>query len=139
METEPVLCPAIIFSDSVIREHGTGKLSMIGSFATYTFPMIPFVAPPFVVTVLMTNLQGRLERFPIAVRIEGARTGHVLGSAVSELTTDQELPRTEVFAVPVGIPPVNYPEVGIYKVKVLAQNEPIGERDLTVRTLATIQ
>lgn len=69
LEKEPVLCPGIIFSDGVIREHGTGKLSLIGSFTAYTFPTVPFVAPPFVVTVLVTNLQGRLERFPIAVRV----------------------------------------------------------------------
>jgi hypothetical protein len=135
---EPALCPAIILSDSVIREHGTGKLSMIGSFTTYNFPIFPFMAPPFVVTVLVTNLEGRLERFPITVHIEAARTGHVLASAVAELTSDQVVARTEIFEVPIGIPPINYPEPGIYKVKVLAQNESLGDRDLTVRALATV-
>jgi hypothetical protein len=136
---DPVLCPAIILSDSVIREHGTGKLSLIGSFTTYNFPSVPFMAPPFIVTVLVTNLEGRLERFPITVRIEGARTGHVLASSVAELTMNQEVPRTEIFEVPVPIPPINYPEAGVYKIKVLAQNEALGERDLTVRTLSAIQ
>jgi hypothetical protein len=135
---EPALCYGIILSDSVIREHGTGKLSIIGSFSTYTFPIIPFVAPPFIVTVLVSNLEGRLERFPITIRIEGAKTGHVLASSVSEITTDQAVPRTEIFEVPVAIPPINYPETGVYKVKVLAQNEFLGDRDLTVRTLAAV-
>lgn len=135
---EPALCHGIIFSDSVIREHGTGKLSIIGSFTTYNFPTLPFVAPPFVVTVIVTNLEGRLERFPITVRVEGATTGHVLASSMAELNTDQPVPRTEIFEIPVGIPPINYPEVGIYKVKVLAQNELLGDRDLTVRTLAAV-
>jgi len=44
-----------------------------------------------------------------------------LASAVAELTTDQVVPRTEIFEVPIGIPPINYPEPGIYKAKVLAQ------------------
>jgi hypothetical protein len=48
METEPALCPAIILSDSVIREHGAGKISLIGSFTTYNFPTFPFVAAPFI-------------------------------------------------------------------------------------------
>ena len=135
---EPALCQGIILSDSVIREHGTGKLSIIGSFTTYNFPTLPFVAPPFVVTVLVTNLEGRLERFPITVRVEGAKTGHVLASSVAEITTEQAVPRTEIFEVPIGIPPINYPEPGVYKVKVLAQNEPLGDRDLTVRTLAAV-
>jgi hypothetical protein len=135
---EPALCHAIILSDSVIREHGTGKLSMIGSFSVYNFPTLPFVAPPFVVTVLLTNLEGRLERFPITVRVEGAQTGHVLASSVAEITTEQAVPRTEIFEVPIAIPPINYPATGVYKVKVLAQNEHLGDRDLTVRTLAAV-
>jgi uncharacterized protein DUF6941 len=135
---EPTLCQGIILSDGVIREHGTGKLSIIGSFSTYNFPMFPFVAPPFIVTTLVTNLEGRLERFPITVRIEAPRTGHILASSVAEITTDSPIPRTEIFEVPVAIAPINYPEGGIYKVKVLAQNEPIGERDLTVRSLAAV-
>jgi hypothetical protein len=138
LRMEPTLCHGIIFSDTVIREQGSGKLSLIGSFTTYNFPAFPFVAPPFVVTVLVTNLEGRLERFPVTVRVEGAHTGHVLASSVAELNTDQAVPRSEIFEIPVGIPPINYPEAGIYKVKVLAQNEPLGERDLTVRTLAAV-
>jgi hypothetical protein len=136
---EPALCQGIILSDGVIREHGTGKLSIIGSFGGYTFPSLPFLAPSFVVTVLVTNLEGRLDRFPITVRIEGTRTGHVLASSVAELTTDQPVPRTEIFEVPIAIPPINYPETGVYKVKVLAQNEVLGDRDLTIRTVAAIQ
>ena len=84
----------------------------------------------------MTNLEGRLERFPITVRIELATTGHVLASSVAEITADREVTRSEIFEVPVAIPPIHYPEPGIYKVKVLAQNEFLGDRDLTVRTLA---
>jgi hypothetical protein len=135
---EPALCHAIIFSDTVIREHGTGKLSLIGSFTGYTPPSVPFIAPPFVVTVLVTNLEGRLERFPVTVRVEGARSGHVLASSVAELTTDQNVPRTEVLEVPVAIPPINYPEVGVYKVRVLAGNEALGDRDLTIRMIASV-
>lgn len=136
MPQEPALCHGIILSDSVIREHGTGKLSMIGSFSTYTFPIFPFVAPPFIVTALVTNLLGRLERYPITVRIETSQSGHVLASSMAELTTDREVARSEIFEVPVAIAPINYPEPGIYKVKVLAQNESLGDRDLTVRSLA---
>jgi hypothetical protein len=136
---EPVLCSAIMLSDGVIREHGTGKLSLIGCFTTYNFQMFPFVAPPFVVTVILTNLEGQLQGFPITVRVEGANTGHVLASSMAQLNTDQPVPRTEIFEVPIGIGPVNYPEPGIYKVKVLAQNEDLGHRDLTVRRLGVSQ
>lgn len=137
MDIEPTLCYAIIFSDSVIREHGTGKLSLIGSFTGYTVPTVPFVAPPFIVTVLVTNLQGRLERFPITVHVEAPRTGHILASSVAEISTDRDVARTDIYEVPIAIGPINYSETGIYKIKVLAQNEALGDRDLPVRTLAT--
>jgi hypothetical protein len=136
---EPVLCSGILLSDGVIREHGTGKLSLIGCFTTYNFQMFPTVAPPFVVTVLLTNLEGQLQNFPITVRIESATSGHVLASSVAQLNTDQPIPRTDIVEVPVGIPPINYPEPGIFKVKVLAQNEELGQRDLTVRRLGVSQ
>jgi hypothetical protein len=136
---EPVLCSGILLSDGVIREHGTGKLSLIGCFTTYNFQMFPFVAPPFVVTVLLTNVEGQLQGFPITVRIEGATTGHVLASSMAQLNTEQPVPRTDIFEVPIGIGPVNYPEPGIYKVIVLAQNEDLGHRDLTVRRLGVSQ
>jgi len=42
---EPTLCKGIMLSDSVIREHCTGKLSLIGCFTTYSFPILPSVAP----------------------------------------------------------------------------------------------
>jgi len=135
---EPTLCKGIMFSDGVIREHGTGKLSLIGCFTAYNFQMLPFVAAPFVVTVLVTNLEGRLVNFPITVRIEAPGSGHVLASSVAQLNTEIEVPRTEIFEVPIGVGPVNYADPGIYKVKVLAQNEDLGERDLTIRKLTAI-
>ena len=136
---EPALCSGILLSDGVIREHGTGKLSLIGCFTTYNFQMFPFAAPPFVVTVLITNLEGQLQNFPVAVHIEAPNSGHVLASAMAQLNTTQPIPRTDILEVPIGMPPINYPEPGIYKVKVLAQNEELGQRDLTVRRLGASQ
>jgi len=136
---EPTLIKGIILSDSVIREHGTGKLSLIGCFTTYNFPILPSVAQPFVVTVLLTNLEGRLQDFPITVRIEAPGSGHVLASSMAQLNTDKEVPRTDIFEVAIGIGPINYFEPGVYKVKVLAGNEDMGDRDLTVRKLAVTQ
>jgi hypothetical protein len=136
---EPTLCKGIMLSDSVIREHGTGKLSLIGCFTAYNFPMLPFVAPPFVVTVLVTNLEGRLQSFPITVRIEAPGSGHVLASSMAQLNSEVEVPRSDIFEVPIAVGPINYVDPGIYKVKVLAQNEDMGDRDLTVRKVGVTQ
>jgi hypothetical protein len=138
MEQEPALCQGIIFSDTVIREAGTGKLSIIGAFSRYNFPSFPFLVPPFVATVLMTNLKGPLERFPITIRVENRRTGHVLASASGEIGGSNELTKTEVIEVPIQLPPINFTEPGVYKIIVLAENSPLGDRDLSVGSLSSV-
>jgi hypothetical protein len=137
MEQEPALCHAIILSDTVIREMGTGKLSIIGSFTRYNLLTFPSMVPPFVVTVLMTNLKGPLEHFPITVRVENRKTGHVLASVGGEIGASNELPKTEIIEVPIQVPPINFTEPGVYKVVVLAENSPLGDRDLTVGSLSS--
>ena len=136
---EPTLIKGIILSDTVIREHGTGKLSLIGCFTAYNFPTIPFVAPPFVVTVFLTNLRGRLQNFPITVRIEAPGSGHVLASSTARLNSDAEVPRTDIVEASIAMGPINYVEPGLYKVKLLAGSEDMGDRDLTVRNLSVTQ
>lgn len=136
---EPTLIKCIMLSDSIIREHGTGKLSLIGCFTTYNFQILPFVAQPFVVTVLLTNLEGKLDNFPITVRVEAPNSGHVLASSMAQLSSQADVARSDIFEVPIGMGPINYSESGIYKVKVLAGNEDMGERDLPVRKLALTQ
>ena len=122
----------------MILEAGTGKLSIIGAFSRYNFPSFPFLVPPFVVTVLITNLKGPLERFPITIRVENRRTGHVLASASGEIGASNELTKSEIIEVPIQLPPINYPEPGVYKIIALAENSPLAERDLTVGSLATV-
>ena len=121
----------------MIREQGTNKLSIIGSFTSYNTAGFPFMAPAFVVTVLLTNLQGPLERYPIAVRFESSISGHVIASSVAEIAAGERLARNEVIAVPIGMAPIHYPEPGVYNVVVLANNEAIGKRQLTARTLTS--
>ena len=81
MELEPVLAPNIILSDGAIRELGTNKISFIGTFHNFNCPHFPFQSPPFFVTVSLTNLRGKLERFKIAIRIEHKASNLVAASA----------------------------------------------------------
>jgi uncharacterized protein DUF6941 len=136
MEQEPALCQGIILSDTVIREMGTGKLSIIGSFSRYNVPSFPFPVPPFIVTVLLTNLQGPLEQFPVAIRVENRRSGHVLASASGDIAASKELTKTEVIEVPIQLPPIIFTEPGVYKITALAENSPLGDRDLSVNSLS---
>lgn len=133
-QAEPKMVDGIIFSDSVIREEGTGKLSIIGSFQHFNVPKVPFLAPPFFVTAIFTNLRPPLEKLHLTVRMEEAKTGHVVGSTGVEIGFTREPEMLEVFEIPLQIPPTQL-VAAVYKVVVLADNEVIGTRNLPVRSV----
>ena len=123
-QAEPKVCDGIVFSDAVIREEGTGKHSIIGSFQHFTIPKVPFLAPPFFVTVTFTNLRPPLEKLHLTVRMEDSKTGHVVASSGIEIGFAREPDLTDVFEIPIQMPPTQI-LAGVYKVVVLADNEVI--------------
>jgi hypothetical protein len=138
MDFEPTLTQAIVFSDSVIREHGSNKLSLIGTFHQFNVPRFPFQAPPFFITVFLTNIRGKLEQYKISVRIEEKASGYVVASAAAELNSPNEVKSTETIQIPFGIFMSQFPSAGLYNVVALAQNESIGSRDLVVNSISAI-
>jgi hypothetical protein len=133
MDTEPVICPSIIFSDLTIREAGTDKVSLIGSFTQFNAIQFPFVAPPFHVTVLLTNIQGSGQALPVTMRIEAADTGHVVGSMSGLAVIPSTHTRDDIAQVVFGFPPTQFPGPGKYEVVILIKNEPVGKRSLFIR------
>ena len=133
MNVEPASIPFILFSDTVIREEGTGKLSIIGSFQHFNVAQFPFISPPFVVTVAFGNLRGRIESLHLTVRIEHSDSGVVLACVGSEMRLHGDISPTDVFEVPLGLPPCQFAEPGSYSVVVLINNEVIGLRPLVIR------
>jgi hypothetical protein len=132
---EPTLVPGIIFSDTVIREEGTGKLSLIGTFQVFNAFRIPFQAQPFFATVEITNLRGILKDVKVCVRIEEADSGHVVASSTASLQTKQEVSHNQTFAIAFPIPMSIFPKAGIYQAVVLLNNEVIGRKNLIVRNV----
>jgi|AntAceMinimDraft_9_1070365.scaffolds.fasta_scaffold01746_3 hypothetical protein len=135
LDCEPTLCHGILLSDKVIREAGTGKISLINCFTHFNVPGFPFLTPPFYVTVFLTNLRGKIEGIDITVRIEDKGTGHVLNSVSGHIGINPEAPQLEphiVINIPLPMPPINIPVPGIYVIKVLVNNEEIGERPIKV-------
>jgi len=53
---EAVIAPRIIICDRVIREEGTGKLSLIGCFEGFIGPTFPFLSVPFFAVVASQTL-----------------------------------------------------------------------------------
>jgi hypothetical protein len=131
MELEPVLAPNIILSDGVIREQGTNKISLMGTFHNFNCSHFPFQTPPFFVTVSLTNLRGKLDGFKIAIRIENKASSLVAASSVIEIGSVAEVTPSEVLQVPIPIA-CNFASAGLYSVVLLVEGDVIASRDLTV-------
>jgi hypothetical protein len=137
MEIEPTVVPNINFSDGVIREQGSGKLTLVGTFHHFNAPKFPFQPPPFFVTVALANLRGKLQGFKVAIRLEDKSSGQVVARAGGELGTTAELKPNDTVQVPFPITGV-FPGPGTYRLVVLAQSEEIGSFDLFVRPVTGI-
>lgn len=137
MESEPVIL-GILFSDLVIRENGTGKISMIGCFNQYMSNGFPFVVPPFFVTAILTNIKGKTNNaFNITIRVEDSTNGHVLTSISGKAvpTGSQEMSGLEVLEFPCPMPQFAIPSPGKYMVEVLVDNDKVGSRPLMINSL----
>jgi hypothetical protein len=137
MELEPILTPNITFSDGIIREHGSNKLTLIGTFHQFTVQQFPFQPVPFFVTVCVSNLRGKLQNFKIAIRIEDKSSGYVVASAGGEVGTTNELKPFDAVQLPFQLTGV-FHSAGLYSVVVLMQSEPIGSRDLPVNSISNV-
>jgi len=131
--SDPV-CISIIFSDLVIREAGTGKNSLIGTFNNFNMPSFPCPAPPFFVTVQLTNLAPNAKEFDVVVRLEDGTNGMILTSVGGhvKLPDGTNLTRESVLEVPMAVPPFFVPKAGHYKVMVLFNNSDAGHRPFSI-------
>jgi hypothetical protein len=132
MEIEPVLTSNVNFSDGVIREEVSGKLTLVGTFDHFNANQFPFQAPPFFVTVALANFRGKLDGYKIALRIEEKSSGLVVASAGGEIGSKRDLKPTDSVQIPFHLTGIVFGSEGLYAVVVLAQSDHIGSRDLTV-------
>ncbi len=127
--------PAIILADSVIREHGTGKLSFIGTFAQWHGPRFPFQVPPFYITPIIANFRHGGAPIPAVIRIE-KKGGLTIWSSEGRVTLpDQTLPDGLVVELPTPVIGVTFPEPSLYTIVVLIDGETVGRRDFFVRAM----
>jgi hypothetical protein len=140
MNFEPTLTQGIIFSDMVIREQGTGKSTLVGTFGCYNLPQFPVQIPPFYATVLVANLTPDVSTLDVAARVENPQNGMVLASTAVKVQFGKPPTRKDVSDVSIPVFNLAFPAPGVYKVVILINNEKIGERDLPVNDIrATIQ
>jgi hypothetical protein len=142
METEAfeaVVAPRIILSDRVIREAGTGKLSLIGCFDGFVSQSFPFQSTAFFVTVSLTNIRSFPKQLDIVVRIETS-AGHVMASSQAQVTKKPDapqLPRHANIEVVFPFPPVRFDSPGVFNLVCLVSNEPLATRQFDVKSMTT--
>ena len=137
METEPVIITAIMLSDSVIREHGSNKISLLGCFAMWNAPIFPFQSPPFVITPFISNLRGTSGELTITVKIENSNR-HCVWSTMAKVNfqaANQTVPADAIIDIPFRAAGVQFPTPDRYTVRVLVNADEIGHRDITVRPI----
>lgn len=147
-ESEPAVLPFVVLSDAVIREEGTGKLSLIGTFEFFNAPSFPFQCPPFFATVAITNIQMARnagegpKEVNINVRIEDPNSGHVFGSATGKVGVleGKSIDRDAVIQLPLPFPPMTFNAPGKLRVVLNVDNERLADRVLGVipRSGATV-
>lgn len=135
---EPVLCPGILFAEKVIREHGTGKISLINMFNAFLAPAFPFQTPGFFTCLWLTNISGKISTLDITIRIEEPNSGHVLTSARNHIEVKPDappFPKNAILELIFPCNPFTVRSAGHYTVVVLVNNERIGSRLFEVGTL----
>jgi len=134
MDNEPALTPAIIFSDSAIRDPVTGKLTLAGIFQHIHAHRFPFTSPPFVVTVFVTNIGGEIESLPVTMTIEDSG-GQVISTATGHISAISQLESLYVPEIAFPLPPTMFKVAGPYQAVVLVDGRRLGYRVLKVATL----
>src|ERR1700690_3745054 len=114
MDTDPALTPAIIFSDSAIRDPVTGKLTLAGIFQHFQLLKLPFLSPPFFATVFVTNIGGEIESLPVTMNIEDSG-GQIISPATGQISTASPDKRGSVPEIAFPLPPTKFKVAGEYK------------------------
>lgn len=133
-----------MLSDSVIREQGTNKLSLIGVFNQWNCSAFPFRTPPFFVTSFLTNFRvsdsEEGKEINVALRIEETGSGHVLASATAKVKFPKAVQPSAMVEIPFRMDSINLTRPGEHRVVLLVDDEKIAVRPFQVIALnATTQ
>ena len=134
---EAVVAPRIILSDRVIREEGTGKLSLIGCFDGFLGQTFPFQSVPFFVTVSITNITRFPDQLDVVVRIENP-AGHVIASSQAQVTKKPDappIPRQAIIDIVFPFNPVRFDNSGVFDLVCLVSNEVLAKRQFDVKPI----
>lgn len=129
-----VIGEGIIFSDMVIREEGTGKLTLVNLFSTFVAQGFPFQTPRFYVTVLLSNFSDFSQPVDVVFRLEEPHSGHVYSSVSGKMNFRPDVPpnKNEVLEISVQYPATFLPKQGTYFMVALVNATEVRKRAINV-------
>lgn len=129
----------MILSDLVLRDAGTGKISLINCFTNINAQAFPFQAPPFFITALVSGvaLRGKPLQFKVSIK-ERNSDAHVL-EVTGHIPVQGSGDPDEVGEMVWSIPSLIFPQVGVYHVALTIDDQELGIRSLVVKAVTGAQ
>ena len=130
---------AIMLSDYVMKEEGTGKTSLLGCFGRFNADRFPFTAPQFFVTVFLANMSGKPTELNMAVRIEEPKTSMVLSNTGCKMELSEDsppIPKEAILDFTFPFPNVIFQQAGIYDIKVFFDGDELAKRHFVVAPIS---
>jgi hypothetical protein len=128
----PELSAAIVFSDGMIREAGTGKVTLIGSFQILNAASFPFAGAPFFVTAFVEHLPLGVQLLARASLISS--DGSELGGSAGQLKIDGVVEPGAHIEIPFPMPAITFQAAGAYPIRILIGDQEIGRKTLFLRS-----
>lgn len=124
----PVLL-AMVLCDTIIREMGTNKLSLIGTFNGLFAQRFPCTHPSLSVYVVLTNGRGRVS---CLLRMTSLEDGQEVFSYPGEVDFSDPL---SVIELDFKIQQLRLEKEGEYSIELIADGEFLGSRKLRVQSV----
>lgn len=131
--SEPALVQGITLCDWVIREHMTGKCTLVGTFHGFYYHSFPAPAR-FWIHVAVTNLRVFRE-MNLTCRLEHADNGFVISNVSAKVGPPPGVPQDKLslsplvaLDIPFPFGNVVVPAPGAYSIVVLLEGDEIGRR-----------
>jgi len=131
MKSNPAIASAIIFSEKIIREAGTNRLSIINSFQKFTGPTMPFAVPPFVITVSLAGFSGE-GKHRLSVEVLSPSGDALFPAIEAEVGTEAAVAVNDVFEFCFGLPAVQFEQEGVYEIVLKIEGKEAARRGLPV-------
>lgn len=126
----PPVLVAMLLCDTAIREAGTNKLSLIGTFNGIFAPKFPCVHPTLSVYLALTDGRGKV---PCCLRMTSMESGKEVFSLQGQVEFPDPLAVAEMIF---QLQQLKFDQPGLYALDFLADKELLGSRKLRVQPLA---